>query len=65
MYNLLEKLIPEAFSSTSNGYGLPEKLANQIKTTSFDTTGLKCELRTYQTWGVRYILHQGNALLGD
>lgn len=57
--------MPEAFSSTSNGYGLPEKLADQIKTTSFDTTGLKCELRTYQTWGVRYILHQGNALLGD
>ena len=65
VYGLLEKLIPEAFSSTSNGYGLPEKLANQIKTTSFDTTGLKCELRTYQTWGVRYILHQGNVLLGD
>lgn len=65
VYNLLEKIIPEAFSSTSNGYGLPEKLANQIKTTTFDTTGLKCELRTYQTWGVRYILHQGNALLGD
>lgn len=65
VYGLLEKLMPEAFSSTSNGYGLPEKLADQIKTTSFDTTGLKCELRTYQTWGVRYILHQGNALLGD
>lgn len=65
VYNLLEKLMPEAFSSSSNGYGLPEKLANQIKTTSFDTTGLKCELRTYQTWGVRYILHQRNVLLGD
>lgn len=65
VYGLLEKLMPEAFSSTSNGYGLPEKLADKIKTTSFDTTGLKCELRTYQTWGVRYILHQGNALLGD
>lgn len=65
VYGLLEKLMPEAFSSTSNGYGLPEKLAAQIKTTSFDTTGLKCELRTYQTWGVRYILHQNNVLLGD
>lgn len=65
VYSLLEKLMPEAFSSTSNGYGLPEKLADQIKTTSFDTTGLKCELRTYQTWGVRYILHQNNVLLGD
>lgn len=65
VYNLLEKLMPEAFSSTSNGYGLPEKLANQIKTTTFDTTGLNCELRTYQTWGVRYILHQNNVLLGD
>lgn len=65
VYGLLEKLMPEAFSSTSNGYGLPEKLAQQIKTTSFDTTGLKCELRTYQSWGVRYILHQGNVLLGD
>lgn len=65
VYGLLEKLMPEAFSSTSNGYGLPEKLADQIKTTSFDTTGLKCELRTYQTWGVRYILHQNNVLLGD
>lgn len=65
VYGLLEKLMPEAFSSTSNGYGLPEKLAEQIKTTTFDTTGLKCELRTYQTRGVRYILHQNNVLLGD
>lgn len=31
VYNLLEKLMPEAFVSTSNGYGLPEKLANQLK----------------------------------
>ena len=65
VYGLLEKLMPEAFSPTSNGYGLPEKLADQIKSTTFDTTGLKCELRTYQTWGVRYILHQNNVLLGD
>ena len=65
VYGLLEKLFPEAFSSGSSGYGLPEGLAKKIETTPFDTKGLKCELRTYQTWGVRYILHQGNALLGD
>ena len=26
---------------------------------------MRCELRRYQAWGVKYILHQGKVLLGD
>ena len=40
-------------------------LRQQIESVSLNTRGLNCILRPYQTFGVKYILHQGNVLLGD
>ena len=46
-------------------YGLPEQLAREVQDECFFPDGLLCELRRYQEWGVKYILHQGKVLLGD
>ena len=46
-------------------YGLPEEIAQDIGNQEYNGEGLKCELRRYQEWGVKYILHQGRVLLGD
>lgn len=45
--------------------GLPEELAIAIGQVELDLSGLKCELRPYQKYGVQYILNQGAVLLGD
>lgn len=46
-------------------YGLPENLAREVQEECFFPDGLLCDLRRYQKWGVKYILHQKKALLGD
>ena len=46
-------------------YGLPENLAKEVQEECFFPDGLLCDLRRYQEWGVKYILHQKKALLGD
>ena len=46
-------------------YGLPEDLAHEIQNEPFYPEGLRCELRRYQEWGVKYALHQQRVLLGD
>ena len=64
-YNILEKLLPGMLGNQDNLYGLPEQLAQDIQDQAFFPDGLLCTLRNYQTWGVKYILHQEKALLGD
>ena len=63
-YSILEEIAPEAFANDAH-YGLPEELANEIQEECFFPDGLTCELRRYQEWGVKYILHQKKVLLGD
>ena len=64
--NLLEEIVPDVLGSDMDFLsGLPKKLVEEISTEKPVTAGLKCELRRYQKWGVKYILHQGNVLLGD
>ncbi|MBQ7580680.1 MAG: DEAD/DEAH box helicase [Clostridia bacterium] len=41
------------------------QLRYQIERVELNTEGLKCVLRPYQTFGVKYILSRGNVLLGD
>ena len=49
-----------------NSYsGLPEELVLQVEMQPIYTDGLHASLRAYQEFGVRYILRQGNVLLGD
>ena len=63
--NALEALAPDLVGSADTFFGLPEDLAREVQDECFFPDGLLCELRRYQEWGVKYILHQGRVLLGD
>lgn len=63
--NILEEINPGVLGNDDALYGLPEELAHEIQTEIYNPEGLRCELRRYQEWGVKYILHQQNVLLGD
>ena len=45
--------------------GLPAELAAEIEAQPLDLTHLKATLRSYQTFGAKYIVHQKKVLLGD
>ncbi len=64
-YNILEETNPGLLGTDDAIYGLPEELARKIQDECFFPDGLKCTLRRYQEWGVKYILHQEKVLLGD
>ena len=64
-FNILEDLSPGTLGMENPVYGLDEELAEAIRNEPVSTAGLKCELRKYQLWGVKYILHQRRVLLGD
>lgn len=62
---VLEELCPGVLGTDDGRYGLPEELAEEIDGEEAALDGLKCTLRRYQLWGVKYILHQKKVLLGD
>ncbi len=62
---VLEQLASDIVGTDNSVSGLPEALAEEIKTETFSLEGLYCTLRSYQKWGVHYILHQKRVLLGD
>lgn len=64
-FNTLEDVNPGILGNDDTLYGLPEDLAREIQEQEFFPEGLLCELRRYQEWGVKYVLHQENVLLGD
>ena len=64
-FNILEEINPGILGNDDALYGLPEDLARDIQEECFFPDGLLCELRRYQEWGVKYILHQERVLLGD
>lgn len=45
--------------------GLPAELAAKIEAQQLDLRHLKATLRSYQTFGTKYIVHQKKTLLGD
>ncbi len=61
----IEDICPGVLGNDDSIYGLPEDLALAIRDEGLFPDGLKCTLRRYQEWGVKYILHQGRVLLGD
>lgn len=63
--NIIERICPNAIGSKDTSYGLPEVIAKALKREEPDFAGLRCSLRRYQDWGVRFILHQRKVLLGD
>lgn len=64
-YSLLDALCPGLIAGGDEYYGLPEELALAVSAQEYSAEGLRCRLRRYQDWGVRYILHQKRVLLGD
>lgn len=64
-FNVLEDVNPDILGTDDAVYGLPEDLAREIQEECLFPDGLLCELRRYQEWGVKYILHQEQVLLGD
>ena len=64
-FNLLESIVPGVLGNDDTMYGLPEDIAKAVGEQPFLDQGLKCELRRYQEWGVKYALRQGRVLLGD
>lgn len=63
--NLLEELEPDRVGSDSEVYGLPEELAQSVAAVELHLDGLRCTLRRYQEWGVKYAAAQRRILLGD
>lgn len=60
----------ERFSGTSLPeellyQSIPAQLAAEIRSEEMDLTGFRGNLRSYQDFGARYILHQKKILLGD
>lgn len=64
-FNIVEAVNPGFLIKSDDVYGLPEETANELKKVNLRNEGLKCELRTYQQWGVKYILNNRRVLLGD
>ena len=64
-FNILEDINPGILGNNDSVYGLPEDLAREVQEQDLFPDGLRCELRRYQEWGVKYILHQERVLLGD
>ena len=60
---ILDELGLSRIDATRNG--LPEELAREVEQVPLDLTGLKCTLRSYQYFGVQYVLNRGAVLLGD
>ena len=63
--NILESIVPDVVGGGEEVYGLPEELAESVSDIELDLTGLKCTLRRYQEWGVKYAIAQRRILLGD
>ena len=63
--NILESITPDMVGGGEEVYGLPEELAESVADVELDLTGLKCTLRRYQEWGVKYTVAQKRILLGD
>ena len=64
-FNILEDLCPGVLGTDDPVYGLPEDLAKDVADECLYPDGLRCTLRRYQEWGVKYILHQEKVLLVD
>ena len=64
-FQILETLEPDMVGTGEGVYGLPEELAQSITDIELKLDGLRCSLRRYQEWGVKYAVAQRRILLGD
>lgn len=61
----LLRIVPAAVDVVVERGLLAADLAAQVASHPLDTRGLRVQLRGYQDFGARFLLHQGRALLGD
>ena len=67
-FNYLDRgtvLDASTISNIKQSEYIPEPLLNDIDNQELQLDGLRCQLRKYQVWGVKYIVHQQHVLLGD
>ena len=64
-YTALENLTAGQINLGAMKNGLPAQLAQVVEEYPINTGLMKATLRSYQQFGTKYILSQGNALLGD
>lgn len=64
-YTSLEQVGQGLVSADSSNMGLPARLVKEVEAHPLDLQYLKATLRSYQTFGVKYIVHQKRTLLGD
>lgn len=64
-YAQLEQLGLDWAKTESSPGGLPAQLAAQIEAQPLDLKHLNATLRSYQTFGAKYVVHQKKSLLGD
>lgn len=64
-YTALEQVGKSWGKESTNDTGLSSELLKEIEAQPLNLDGLKATLRGYQTFGVKYIVHQKRTLLGD
>ncbi len=64
-YAILEKLNGRKISKSLIYSSIPEQLAAEIDDVRLELGSFRGNLRAYQEFGTKYILHQGRVLLGD
>ncbi len=64
-YALLENLDSRAGHKPFVYDSIPAQIADEVDLTEVDDSAFSGNLRAYQTFGVKYILHQKKVLLGD
>ncbi|MDO4418929.1 MAG: DEAD/DEAH box helicase [Ruminococcus sp.] len=64
-YTALEQVGKSWGKENVSDTGLSSELLAEIEAQNLNLEGLKATLRSYQTFGVKYIVHQKRSLLGD
>lgn len=64
-YTALEQVGKSFGKESVNDTGLSSELLKEIEAHPLNLEGLNATLRSYQTFGVKYIVHQKRTLLGD
>ena len=64
-YALFENLTGAGEAAPYLYESIPMQLASEISKEELDLTGFRGDIRAYQAFGARYILHQKRVLLGD
>ena len=64
-YTVLEELETGLVSTEYSSDQLQDELKKRLSSVELHLEGLKCTLRNYQEWGVRFALAQKKVLLGD